>query len=108
MEAISERDEAKGMMWFWTKNEMGLQVKIGLSLVIIERMIWDQQERVGWVHGNEKQVMVARMEKYRGGDSWQKFGCYMLVEQFVLKRLDGSLVLTYDFNHTNRIRCKWE
>ncbi|KAJ8421297.1 hypothetical protein Cgig2_018389 [Carnegiea gigantea] len=100
-EAIPERDEAK------TKNEMGLQVKIGLSLVIIERMTWEQ-ERVGWVHGNEKQVMVARMEKYQGGDSWQKFGCYMLVEQFVLKRLDRSLVLTYDFNHTNRIRCKWE
>ncbi|KAJ8448191.1 hypothetical protein Cgig2_025115 [Carnegiea gigantea] len=97
-EAIPERDEAK------TKNEMGLQVKIGLSLVIIERMTWEQ-ERVGWVHGNEKQVMVARMEKYQGGDSWQKFGCYMLVEQFVLKRLDRSLVLTYDFNHTNRIRC---
>ncbi|KAJ8448193.1 hypothetical protein Cgig2_025117 [Carnegiea gigantea] len=102
-EAIPERDEAKGIMWFWTKNEMGLQVKIGLSLVIIERMTWEQ-DRVGWVHGNEKQVMVAQMEKYQGGDSWQKFGCYMLVEQLVLKRLDGSLVLTYDFNHTNRIR----
>ena len=50
-EAVSEMDEAKGMMWFWTTNEMGLQVKIGHSSVITERMIWEQ-ERVGWVDGN--------------------------------------------------------
>jgi hypothetical protein len=36
------------------------------------------------------------------------FGFYVLVERFEVKRMDGSLVLTYDFNHINQIREKWE
>ncbi|KAL2904867.1 Phosphoglucosamine mutase, partial [Bienertia sinuspersici] len=80
MDSVSERDEANNMMWFWVISEIGLQTRIGLSLMIVERMMWEQ-ERVGWVHGNEKQVMVARMERYTGGDSWREFGCYVLVER---------------------------
>ncbi|XP_021865375.2 uncharacterized protein [Spinacia oleracea] len=108
MDAVSERDEARNIMWFWVMSEFGLQTRIGLSLVIVERMMWEQ-ERVGWVSGNQKkQVMVARTEAYTGADLWKKLSCYVLVERFVLKRLDGSLVLTYEFKHTHNIRCKWE
>lgn len=107
MDAVSERDDANETMWFWVMSEMGLQTRIGVSFLIVERIIWEQ-ERVGWVGGNEKQVMVARMERYTRGNSWKMFRCYVLVERFVLRRLDGSLVLTYEFKHTHRIRCKWE
>ncbi|KAL5855954.1 hypothetical protein ACOSQ4_005756 [Xanthoceras sorbifolium] len=74
-------------------------------------MNWEE-ERVGWVRGNERQVSVKREEQCCGGvhgsDQWRKFGCYVLVERFVLKRMDGSLFLTYDFKHTHHIRSKWE
>lgn len=64
-------------------------------------MMWEQ-EKVGWVKGNDKQVRVAKDEEYGGGIAgWRTFGCYMLVESFVLKRNDGSLVLTYEFRHTH-------
>ena len=58
----------------------------------------------------ERQVNVKRTEEYHGKDTigWRKFGCYVLVEKFVLKRVDGSVLLTHDFKHTNKIRCKWE
>ncbi|KAF8039151.1 hypothetical protein BT93_B1640 [Corymbia citriodora subsp. variegata] len=37
-----------------------------------------------------------------------RFGCYVLVESFVLKRKDGTEVLAYDFTHTHQVRSKWE
>ncbi|KAI9085711.1 hypothetical protein K1719_032317 [Acacia pycnantha] len=30
------------------------------------------------------------------------------MESFVLKRMDGSIVLTYDFTHSNHVKCTWE
>ena len=80
---------------------------MGLSLEVFERMKWEQ-ERAGWVGGNERHVAVKRVEEFGGIGGWKKFGCYVLVERFVLKRLHGSLVLNYDFKHTHQIRCKWE
>ena len=55
-------------------------------------MKWEQ-ERVGWVGGNDRQVSLKRVEEFEGTGQWSKFGCYVLVERFVLKRMDGSLVL---------------
>ncbi|WOH07763.1 hypothetical protein DCAR_0727197 [Daucus carota subsp. sativus] len=73
------------------------EVSIGLSSEIIERMKWEE-ETVGWV-----------VEEFRGGaEGWRKFGCYVLVERFVLKRMNGSLVMTYDFKHTQQLKCLWE
>lgn len=51
---------------------------------------------------------MKRIEEFGGVGEWRKFGCYVLVERFVLKRMDGSLVLTYDFKHTHHVRTKWE
>ncbi|CAB4295499.1 unnamed protein product [Prunus armeniaca] len=74
-------------------------------------MKWEQG-RVGWVGGNERRVRVERVEEFGGtGGRWKRFGCYVLVERFVLKRMsmNGSLaLLTYDFKHTHQIRSKWE
>ncbi|TXG64638.1 hypothetical protein EZV62_011632 [Acer yangbiense] len=102
-----ERRVVDGVMWF--KSGGSRSSDVGLRSEIVERMNWEE-ERFGWVRGNERQVSEKREEQYGGGSvhGWKKFGCYVLVERFVLKRTDGSLLLTYDFKHTHHIRCKWE
>ncbi|OMO72282.1 hypothetical protein COLO4_27717 [Corchorus olitorius] len=97
-----------GVMWFKSCNKEGKGVDIGLSLAIVERMKWEQ-ERFGWSSKEEKQDKIKRIEKFGNEEGiWKKFGCYILVERFVLRRMDGSLAFTYDFKHTHQIRSKWE
>lgn len=102
--AIDERNTFEGAMWFRSLSNEGREVSVGLSLAVIERMKWEE-ERVGWVGGN---VNMKRVEEFEGKSEWGKFGCYMLVERFVVKRINGSVVMTWDFKHTNQIRTKWE
>ncbi|PON44539.1 hypothetical protein PanWU01x14_266170 [Parasponia andersonii] len=60
-------------------------------------------------NGDEKGVRVLRREEIRGtGTGWRDFGCFVLVERFVLTRMEGNVVLAYHFKHTRQIRCKWE
>ncbi|KAL1357411.1 hypothetical protein HN51_009325 [Arachis hypogaea] len=103
-----ERDIGEGFLWFKSYNNIGEKNSVGLSMAIVERMKWEQ-ERVGWIGGKEKQVRVQKLEEYKGTQNgWKKFGCYVLVETFVLRRLDGGIVLTYSFTHQNQLRSKWE
>ncbi|XP_038892872.1 uncharacterized protein LOC120081783 [Benincasa hispida] len=104
---VGSRNVGDGIVWFepW---------KVGLSLVIVERMKWEQ-ERGGfrWVEEREeKKVRVVKNKeelKFKEkGNKWKRFGCYVLVERFVVKRMDGSLVLTWEFRHTHQVRTKWE
>ncbi|KAK7275119.1 hypothetical protein RIF29_16226 [Crotalaria pallida] len=95
------------VLWFKSFDEVGAETRVGLSLEIVERMKWEQ-ERVGWIGGNERQLRLERVEEFGGHNKWKKFGCYVLVESFVLRRMDGKVVLTYDYKHTHQIRCKWE
>ncbi|XP_058114957.1 uncharacterized protein LOC131257977 [Magnolia sinica] len=90
-----------GMMW------LSGPPSVGLSIAVVNRMKWEAC-RGGWVDGKERDLKVERVEEFGGVNGWRKFGCYMLVERFVLRRMDGSLVLTYDFNHTHLIQSKWE
>ena len=107
--AVDKRDVDEGTLWFRSTNNRGEETSVGLNLVLVERMKWEQ-ERVGCVLGEEKDVRVERREEYRGSrvSEWKRFGCYVLVERFVLKRMDGSLALTHEFKHTHQIRAKWE
>ena len=91
-----------GFLWFKPLDSM--EEGIGLSSAIWERMRWEEN-RGGWVAGEEK---VERVEEYGGGNGWRKFSCYVLVERFAMKRMDGSLALIFDFRHTKKIRTKWE
>ncbi|XP_008811193.1 uncharacterized protein LOC103722416 [Phoenix dactylifera] len=91
-----------GVLWFKPLDSM--EEGIGLSSAIWERMRWEEN-RGGWVAGEEK---VERVEEYGGVNGWRKFSCYVLVERFALKRMDGSLPLIFDFRHTNKISTKWE
>ncbi|KAG5521449.1 hypothetical protein RHGRI_033867 [Rhododendron griersonianum] len=102
-----ENRVSDGVVWF--RGSGGVEeVNIGLSSLIVDRMKWEEERR-GWVREENRQVKVKRTEEFGGiGGGWSKFGCYVLVERFVLKRMDGSVVLTYDFKHTHVIRSKWE
>ncbi|KAL1807818.1 hypothetical protein ACET3Z_024808 [Daucus carota] len=100
-------DRSRKTKWFKGSGSKR-EVSIGLSSEIIERMKWEE-ETVGWVGGGEREVRVHKVEEFRGGaEGWRKFGCYVLVERFVLRRMDGSLVMTYDFKHTQQLKCLWE
>lgn len=99
---------AEDFLWFNSFNNVGEKNSVGLSMAIVERMKWEQ-ERVGWIGGKEKEIRIKKVEEFEGSNNgWKKFGCYVLVETFVLKRLDGSVVLTYAFKHSHQLRSKWE
>ncbi|PON84664.1 hypothetical protein TorRG33x02_194910 [Trema orientale] len=100
-----ERKFEDGVIWFKNcEGQNGVEEeRVGLSLVTLERMKWEQ-ERVGWVSGDEKGVRVVRREEIGGtGTGWRDFGCFVLVERFVLIRMDGNVVLAYDFKHIHQI-----
>ncbi|KAL2904865.1 CTP synthase [Bienertia sinuspersici] len=108
--AIKEEESShneRGVVWFKGINLRKSERKVGLSSLIIERMMWEE-ERFGWVKTKEKQVRLVKDAEYEGIGDWTRFHCYVLLETFVLKRNDGSIVLTYDFNHTHHVRSKWE
>lgn len=104
---VVDANVADGVLWCGSAGDMRGGNRVGLSLAIVERMKWEER-RVGWVNGDEKQGKVNRVEEFGGVGEWKRFGCYVLVERFVLRRMDGSLVLTYDFKHTRQLRNKWE
>ncbi|XP_017217858.2 uncharacterized protein LOC108195410 isoform X2 [Daucus carota subsp. sativus] len=108
-EAVWNKKNVVGnTIWFKSFGSQGEDASVGLSLEIVERMKWEE-ERVGWAGGDEREVRVNRVEEFRGdAEGWKKFGCYVLVESFVLKRMNGSVVMTYDFMHTHQIKCTWE
>ncbi|KAL9246295.1 hypothetical protein vseg_019849 [Gypsophila vaccaria] len=97
-------DDGGEMVWFKSRDG-----EVGLSTLIVERMGWEE-EKVEWAKGeeNEKEVRVVKEEVYGGVIGWKSFGCYILVESFVLKRNGGSVVITCDFMHTHQVRSKWE
>ncbi|KAI9071174.1 hypothetical protein K1719_046865 [Acacia pycnantha] len=109
-EAVWEEGKVgeEGVMWFRNLERGGR--KVGLSMAIVERMRWEE-ERSDYREGNneKKEVRFEKVEKFEGmSGMWSDFGFYVLVESFVLKRMDGSIVLTYDFRHSNDVKCTWE
>lgn len=103
-----EKNMVDKMTWFKSFGSKGEEASVGLSVEIVERMKWEE-ERAGWVGGDGREVRVHRAEEFGGGaDGWRKFGCYVLVERFVLKRMDQSVVMTYDFKHTQQLKCMWD
>ncbi|KAK8492227.1 hypothetical protein V6N11_031216 [Hibiscus sabdariffa] len=94
----------EGFIWFGSSGE-----KLGLSSVILEVMRW-LEESVRWTDGVERVERLVEIGGGRGGDGgrWRRFDCYVLVERFALRRMDGTLVLNCDFRHTHEIRIKWE
>ncbi|KAL5741695.1 hypothetical protein ACOSP7_028427 [Xanthoceras sorbifolium] len=109
VEAVKEeRVDHGGFVWFRV-CERSNRGSVGLSVAIVEKMKWVEEEG-GWINGREKEVRVERVEEIRStSESGRKrLGCYVLVESFVLRRMDGRLILRCDYRHTHRVQCKWE
>ncbi|CAI0458759.1 unnamed protein product [Linum tenue] len=110
---VGERDvvghkvgENDGVVWF--RREEGMRV--GLSKVIVERMKWEE-ERVGWRSGEGGKNRVKKVEEFGGGggiNNWKRFGYFVLVERFVLRRMGGGFLMSYEFKHIHQFRTKWE
>lgn len=105
---LNEIKVVDGVMWYGKFSNVEELGTVGLSMAVVDRMKWEVQ-RFGWIDGgNQRDERIKRVQENVGGSEWRKFGCYVLVERFVLKRMDGSLVLTHDFKHTHYVRSKWE
>jgi hypothetical protein len=75
-------------MWF---RAAATGQMVGVCTSMWERMRWEQC-RGGWVDEEE--------------DAGQVAGGSVLVERFVVKRLDGSVVVAFDFVHFNKVGAK--
>ncbi|XP_011070869.1 uncharacterized protein LOC105156443 [Sesamum indicum] len=102
----NERSAQDGVIWFTSYGLGGEQMSVGLRVEVIERMKWEQA-RGGWVGGGERQARINKVEELKEGAEWSEFGCYVLVERFNMKRIDGSLLLSYDFKHFHQMKTKW-
>lgn len=109
MQAEKDSGISHGGFWWFrtlTRNDRR-KGSVGLSLAIMEKMRWLQEEG-GWFKGEESEMRVEREEEIASECGWRRFACYMLVESFNLRRMDGTLVLRSDFRHTHKIKTKWE
>ncbi|CAF2258821.1 BnaA08g24250D [Brassica napus] len=99
---------ADGVVWFSVLRDERQDKKIGLGSVVVERIKWEE-ERFGWLNkGDGVRSSIKRSERFEGGSSnWKSYKCYVLVESFELKRMDASLVLTYEFRHVDKLKSKW-
>ncbi|KAL0327069.1 UNVERIFIED_CONTAM: hypothetical protein Sangu_1784900 [Sesamum angustifolium] len=102
----NERSVQDGVIWFTSYGPGGEQMSVGLRVEVIERMKWEQA-RGGWVGGGERQARINKVEELKESAEWSEFGCYILVERFNMKRMDGSLLLSYDFKHFHQMKTKW-
>ncbi|MCL7031866.1 hypothetical protein MKW94_014725 [Papaver nudicaule] len=80
---------------------------VGLSVAVMEKMKCIQ-ELGGWSGEGDNAARVTKVEKFEGNHGWKRFGCFVLVERFALRRMDGTLVLACDYKHLNKVQCKWE
>ncbi|KAL7110472.1 hypothetical protein ACP275_05G028300 [Erythranthe tilingii] len=103
----NEKSVDNGVVWFTSYGPTGEKTSVGLRVEIVERMKWEQN-RGGYVGGEEKQVKISKVEEFKETREWSEFGYYVLVERFNVKRMDGSLLLSYDFKHLHQMRAKWE
>ncbi|XP_020083158.1 uncharacterized protein LOC109706624 [Ananas comosus] len=103
-EVAVEAADVDGFVWF--ANVVSRRESFGLSLAVWNRMRLEQS-REGWVDAGEERV--ERVEEFGGGlNGWKRFGCYVFVERYVFKRMDGILAFTFDFLHNRKVRTKWE
>ncbi|XP_057829790.2 uncharacterized protein LOC131040848 isoform X2 [Cryptomeria japonica] len=104
-EAIEEITYDDGSVLFrGVGNQEGKTTGVKLSWPIIARMREDQGR-----HGSDQGGKDVRVEKsFSGIGKVGKFACYVVVERYVLKRMDGSIALTYSFRNCNQIQGKWE
>lgn len=81
--AQSINNVINGVIWFTGYDSGSRQVSVGLREEVIGRMKWEQ-ERFGWVGGEERQVKINRIENFDESlRSWSELKCYVLVESSI-------------------------
>ncbi|XP_004973420.1 uncharacterized protein LOC101762614 [Setaria italica] len=85
---VGSSGNGDGYVWF---RAAATGQRIGVCTSVWERMRWEEY-RGGWVDEEE--------------DAGRLAGGSVLVERFVVKRLDGSVVVAFDFAHLNKFRSK--
>ncbi|KAI3917736.1 hypothetical protein MKW98_021498 [Papaver atlanticum] len=100
--------DAKGFIWYRHVNSNTERSELGLSAAIVEKMKWVQQQGGYEIEGENRDVTVERVEKFLGGNEWRRFLFFVLVERFALRRMDGTIVLTWDYKHIHQTRSKWD
>jgi hypothetical protein len=85
---VGSSRHGEGYVWF---RAAATGQAVGVCMNVWERMRWEEY-RGGWVDEDEDAGRVA------GGS--------VLVERFVVKRLDGSVVVAFDFAHLSKIKGK--
>ncbi|KAH9295800.1 hypothetical protein KI387_039388 [Taxus chinensis] len=104
-EATEESRDEDGSVWFkGSGKQYGKTNGVRISWPIIAKMKEDHGRNRSEQGGGE-----VRVEKsFSGTASATKFACYVVVEKYVLKRMEGGIVLTYSFRNCNHIQGKWE
>ena len=104
-EAVEEIRDDDGSIWMkGIMQENGKLKGVRLSWPIIAKMRTDQGRE-----GSEATSRDVRVEKlFSNTGTGRKFVCYVVVERYVLKRMDGSVAMTYSFRNCNQIEGKWE
>ncbi|KAJ4904538.1 hypothetical protein Rs2_18489 [Raphanus sativus] len=90
-------------------HDVVVDVEVEDKVVKLEGQETTREERFGWTSkvDQERAMVVKRLEKPKDGSFWKSYHCYVLIESFVLKRMDESLVLTYEFRHVDKVKSKW-
>ncbi|CAN1173608.1 hypothetical protein LINPERHAP2_LOCUS30777 [Linum perenne] len=97
-EAAMVADGGKGMVWFRSKrDEEGRskkkRVAVGLNVAVVKKMKWVMEDG-GWVDGDGGERVIRVDEEVEIGDNcWRRFSCYVMVESFVFRRMDGTVIL---------------
>lgn len=99
------RNDGDRFIWFRAKARYRKKATVGLSRVIYEKLSWVQESR-GWFDGGVEDFRAEGESEIRSENGWRRFGCYVLVESFVFRRMDGSLLINFNFKNSHRIQCK--
>eukprot|EP01018_Ginkgo_biloba_P007186 Gb_22147 [translate_table: standard] len=100
VEKIIEND---GSVWIKGLNGREELKGIKLSRPMIEKMRADQGRT-----GESPHEIFSVNRSFSSLGKGRKFACYVIVERYVLRRMDGTVVLTYSFRNCNHIEAKWD
>ncbi|XP_059076804.1 uncharacterized protein LOC131876048 [Cryptomeria japonica] len=97
------RDNDGSVFFKGVGKQSGQATGVKLSRSIIAKMRADRDR-----YGLERGIDVRVKKSFSSSGMERKFSCYIVVERYVLKRMDGSIAFTYSFRNSNQIQGKWE
>lgn len=103
-QAVQESRDDDGSVWIKGPLQEKEKLKgVRLSWSIIAKMRADEGRELSGA--KDRDVRVKKSFGITGIAT--KFVCYVVVERYVLKRMDGSIVLTYSFRDSDQVEGRW-